>query len=218
VAQLTQFTIEEAADEAGLQVEEIRALQRANVLVGAGRYISAASLSRYLRTRAKRNGKWLFAVIERGVLGQAASPETLRILGAAAETITTERSDAGTAVPVTYADEIMSLILDDVTIPGRCRTVVTPSNNWTAPVDRRPGHDTSKGIVAKFEGETDEIEQTKAALEVVSGKLSKLTALVPISDEMMEDAIAFGDYVTDAAGRAIAYALTDAIIRGTGVP
>ncbi len=74
----------------------------------------------------------------------------------------------------------------------------------------------SGGIQANWEAEAAAITQSKPALQEVNIRLHKLAVLVPVSDELMEDAPAMGVLVSKMAGDAIDYKISDAIANGNG--
>jgi HK97 family phage major capsid protein len=59
--------------------------------------------------------------------------------------------------------------------------------------------------------------QSKPALEGHHRQAEPLTALVPVTEELLSDAPALAGYVTRKAGEKLAFKVTDAIVNGTGV-
>jgi len=74
----------------------------------------------------------------------------------------------------------------------------------------------SGGIQANWEAEAAAITQTKPALQEINIRLNKLAVLVPVSDELMEDAPAMSVLVSKLASEAIDFKISDAIANGNG--
>src|SRR3989304_1834773 len=63
----------------------------------------------------------------------------------------------------------------------------------------------------------DQITQSRPQFEQRNLRLHKLAALVPASDELLEDVSALDAFVGNEAGRALRSKADDAIINGDGV-
>jgi len=74
----------------------------------------------------------------------------------------------------------------------------------------------SGGITTFWTGEAAPTTQSKPVLENVAVRLHKLSCLVPVTDELLEDAPALGSYVTRKAAERIDFKVSDAIAFGTG--
>ena len=89
-------------------------------------------------------------------------------------------------------------------------------NSITFPVDESTAWQSTGGIQTYWDGEGSTITQSKPQLKDVTLKLHRLTALVPVTEELLEDAPAMAGYVTSKAGEKLAFRVNDAIINGTG--
>lgn len=142
-----------------------------------------------------------------------------RLQNAALSTYGSESTgaDGGFAVPPEWRSEIMRMVDAEDGLLSRCDQQTATGNTITFPTDETTAWQATGGIQTYWDGEADTITQSKPSLKDLSIKLHRLTALVPVTEELMEDAPAMSGYVTGKAGEKIAFKLNDAIINGTGV-
>lgn len=126
-------------------------------------------------------------------------------------------SDGGFAVPPDFRTAIMSTILGEESLLARCDQITVSGNSFTAPIDETTPWQTSGGILANWEGEAAAAAQSKPSLKEVMIKLNKLRALVPMTEEILEDSSAMDAYLRRKAPEKIAFKINLAIIQGTGV-
>jgi HK97 family phage major capsid protein len=207
----------DAARQLGITSRDIEALIEQRTLLPNGDSVSIASVERYAATQPHRFGELAQACARSHGWGEHAALR--RLLGAAALAASTEGAgaDGGFAVPTAYADAILAPFFSGTNLPALCHRIVTSTNNYAVPADRKPPYDQSSGIRVAFVGETAPITQSKPKLEIVSAKLKKLAALVPVSEELLQDAPSLGAYVEMAAAESIAYVATEKIVWGSGV-
>lgn len=148
--------------------------------------------------------------------GGATDPRLERL--AAASTYGNEASggDGGFAVPPEFRNAIMQTVLGEESLASKCDIVNTGSNTFTCPVDETSPWQTSGGILANWDGEASAASQSKPSLQDRTVKLNKLRCLVPMTDELLEDASAMDSYLRRKAPEKIAFKLNLAIIQGTG--
>lgn len=141
-----------------------------------------------------------------------------RLTNAAASTYGSEAvgADGGFAVPPEWRSQIMAQVDAEDGLLQRTDVQTINSNAITYPIDESPAWASSGGIRAYWDGEASTITQSKPALKDLTVKTHRLTALVPVTEELLEDAPAMSGYVTGKAGEVIAFKLNDAIINGTG--
>ena len=94
---------------------------------------------------------------------------------------------------------------------------ISSGNSITFPADETTPWQSSGGIQAYWEVEGGQKQQSKPALVEKTVKLNKVIALVPLTDELLEDAPAMASYVNRKAPEKIVFKVNDAIINGTGV-
>lgn len=175
-----------------------------------------------LTTREERqrwgfNNMGEFAISVRNAsIGRGMDP---RLQNAALSTYGSEGvgGDGGFAVPPEWRTEIMKQVDAEDGLLSRTDQQTITSNNITYPTDETSAWQTTGGIQVYWDSEAAAINQSKPALKDLGIKLHRLTALVPVTEELLEDAPAMSGYVTVKAGEKIAFKLNDAIVNGTGV-
>jgi len=125
-------------------------------------------------------------------------------------------ADGGFAVPSEFRDQIMSKVMGEDSIAGRCDTYTMQRNAMAVPDDETTPWQTTGGILANWEGETGTYDQSKVQLKLKELRLRKLTALVPVTEELLEDATAIEAFVGRKASEKIDFKLGEAIFRGNG--
>jgi len=160
-------------------------------------------------------GQFLGAV--RGATLRPQSVDQRLTMGAAATTYGNESvgADGGFLVPPQYASEIMSVINAGESLLSRTRQVPVAGNQFVMPINEETAHGTT-GVQAYWDSEAATLTQTKPIFKNVSIKLNRLTALVPVTEESLEDAPALGVWVNALAGEKMSYKVTDAIVNGLG--
>jgi HK97 family phage major capsid protein len=125
-------------------------------------------------------------------------------------------ADGGFAVPPEWRAEIQRMVVGEDSLLSRCDQQTVSGNNITFPVDETTAWQTSGGILTYWDSEAAAMTQSKPSLKDLNIKLHRLTALVPVTEELLEDAPAMAGYVTRKAGEKLAFKVNDAIINGTG--
>lgn len=154
--------------------------------------------------------------VRNAALGRGMDP---RLQNAALSTYGNEGAgaDGGFAVPPEWRAEIMRMVDAEDGLLSRCDQQTASGNTITFPTDETTAWQASGGIQTYWDGEADTITQSKPSLKDLTIKLHRLTALVPMTEELLEDSAAMSGYVTGKAGEKIAFKLNDAIVNGTGV-
>ena len=167
-------------------------------------------------------GKYFWAVKAKAVaerVGGQVDPESDRLLRFynAPTSVSTEGTgaDAGYAVPPQYASGIWKKTIGEPDIARFCTSIPTTSNQFVFPKDEGPPW-SSSGIQANWEGEASAIAESKVALESETLKLSKVAALVPVSEELLEDAPGLTLYFERKVPEIFNWKLSNAILTGTG--
>lgn len=140
-------------------------------------------------------------------------------IAAAATTYSSETvgEDGGFAVPPDFRRDIVTKVMGEETLLSRTDGMTVAGNSVTIPKDETTPWQTTGGVLAYWESEAGVISQSKVALEQVNLRLNKLTALVPVSDELMEDAGSLDGYLRRKAPEKMNAKINTAIIAGTGV-
>lgn len=150
--------------------------------------------------------------------GAGGRPDERLLIGAAAPTTYSNESsggDGGFAVPPEYSREIWNLsLMEDSLIPMTDNTPIN-GNSMVFPQDETTPWGTD-GVRAYWSAEAAAATQTKVKMGVASLRLNKLMALMPITDELTEDASALGAYLLDKGATSIRWKANEAIFQGTG--
>lgn len=123
--------------------------------------------------------------------------------------------DGGFAVPAGFTAEIERLVFGDDSIIGMSDVMDIGGNNMSFPTDEDTPW-SSTGIQTYWEKEAGQYDSSKLNLGSFDMKLSKLTALVPVTDEQLEDSPNLNSYLNIKVPEAIDYKVNDALINGTG--
>jgi HK97 family phage major capsid protein len=84
------------------------------------------------------------------------------------------------------------------------------------PADETPAHDNTTGPIAYWKAEGAQLAQSKLALQEKTLRLNKLTVLLPVTEELMEDAPSLNSYLGRVVPNKMHAALNTAIFSGTG--
>lgn len=141
----------------------------------------------------------------------------LRIKGAATTwSNETSGADGGFLVPTEFSQEIMRHMGEaNSLLPLTSQTPVA-GNSMVFPTSETTPWGTT-GVIAYWEAEAATGTETKVATGQMTLRLHKLLALAPVTEELMEDAVALEDHLTREAGASIRYKVNDAIVNGNGV-
>lgn len=126
-------------------------------------------------------------------------------------------ADGGWAVPPDFRASIMEKVLGESSLLSMTDRLTTSGNSITIPTDNTTPWQTTGGIQAYWDGEAQQLQQSKPALEQTELKLSKLTALCPVTEELLEDAPALDSYLRRKAPEKLDFKVNLAIVQGDGV-
>ena len=124
-------------------------------------------------------------------------------------------ADGGYLVPQEFSSRVWSHSLDEGSFVPLTDNNPISGNSMTFPKDETTPWGTN-GVRAAWQGEGAAAAQTKPVLGELSLRLKRLTALIPVTDELLADASAAAGYVTRKAGSSIAWKVNDAIVNGDG--
>jgi HK97 family phage major capsid protein len=126
-------------------------------------------------------------------------------------------TDGGFDVFPDFRRDIWQKVIDQEVLLNRCAQLVTASNSIVVPKDETTPWQTSGGILAYWEAEAAAVTASKPALQMEAIRLAKLMALVPVSDELLEDGVGLESWLRAKAPAKMAAKINTAIVRGTGV-
>ncbi|MDH5324377.1 MAG: phage major capsid protein [Gammaproteobacteria bacterium] len=211
-------TIIDRAEKSGRDItdtenEQINSL--ADQIESLGGEISV--LEQYLSVQPgfKNYGQYLQAVY------QASGPGgniDHRLISAGPVTYGNESTGADSAyvVPPDFSKEIFQISLGGTALLPLTDNTEIKGNSMAFPGDETTPWG-SEGVVAYWEDEADEAVQTKPSLTPSVLRMKKLIALVPVTDELLADAVALSQYLTRRTARAIRWKVNDGIVNGNGV-
>ncbi len=125
-------------------------------------------------------------------------------------------ADGGFLVAPEFSNAIISKLMAEDSIFSRTDQQTTAGNSMTFPKDETTDWQTSGGIQVYWEGENDQLSQSKLALIPHTERLNKITALVPVTEELREDVQGLDGYLNSKVPSKIDFAVSNAIINGTG--
>lgn len=125
-------------------------------------------------------------------------------------------ADGGFLVPPDFRAAIWQKVAGEDSLFARTDQQTTSRNTMVFPADETTPWDATGGIQAYFESEAGQMTQSKVALEEKTIRLNKLTCLVPVTEELLEDAPGLDSYLRKKVGEKFDFKLSLKIIQGTG--
>jgi len=164
-------------------------------------------------------GEFAQAVRAASLNGAQAADSRLSIGAAAASSYANEGNgaDGGYLVPPEFSQRIFSSSVNQVdSLLAMTDNTPVEGNSMAFPVDETTPWGTG-GIKAYWTNEAGASAQSKPQLNPAVLRLSKLTALVPITEELAADSTALGQYVTRKTPEAITWRTNEALWGGDGI-
>lgn len=125
-------------------------------------------------------------------------------------------ADGGFAVPPEFRTEIWQKVMGEDSLLARTDQNPTSRNTIVLPKDETTPWAATGGIQAYFESEAGQMTQSKVALSDMTIRLNKLTALVPVTEELLEDAPGMDAYLRRKIAEKFTSKLNLKIVQGTG--
>jgi HK97 family phage major capsid protein len=126
-------------------------------------------------------------------------------------------ADGGFAVPPDFQNEIWQKVAGEDSIVARTDEHTTTKNTMVWPADETTPWDTTGGIQAYWESEAAQLTASKVALKNKTIRLNKLTVLIPVTEELLEDAPSLDSYLRKKCFEKFDFKITLKLIAGTGV-
>lgn len=123
--------------------------------------------------------------------------------------------DGGYLIPSDFRQEIQKKVNGDESLLPKTRQFQTTSNTLVLPTNEVAPWD-GTGIQAYWEGESGTYTESKTKFGETSLRLHKLTAMVKVTDELLEDAPALESWIKGEAPSAMMHKVNSAIISGSG--
>lgn len=127
----------------------------------------------------------------------------------------TSGQDGGFLVPPQFSQEIFKLSLGEDSLLPMTDNVEISGNSMAFPKDETTPWGTN-GIRAYWQGEAASAIATKPVLGLATLRLKKLMALVPTTDELLEDANALTTYLPEKVALSIRWKTNESILFGAG--
>lgn len=124
-------------------------------------------------------------------------------------------ADGGFLVPPQFAQDIFTLSLEEQALLPMTDNTPISGNAMVFPKDETTPWGTD-GIRAYWQSEASSATATKPKLGVSAHRLHKLMALVPVTDELLDDATALAAYLPGKTAASIRWKTDEAILFGTG--
>ena len=143
--------------------------------------------------------------------------ERLLIGAAAPSTFSSEGvgQDGGFMIPPEYSTNIFAHSLGEDSFLALCDTTEIGGNSMVFPKDETVPWGTD-GVRAYWQAEAGAGTPTKAKLGLVTQRLHKMLALIPVTDELLADTNALTSYLPKKAGASIRWKTNEAILFGNG--
>jgi HK97 family phage major capsid protein len=126
--------------------------------------------------------------------------------------------EGGFAVPPDYRSAIRKALEGETSLANLCDDQRTSSNRLSFPIDENAPWDSSSGVKVGYVAEGASLTASKPKLKMLETKLVKVGALVPLTEELIEDAAAMTSYVqTKVPEKTVAF-LNQEIVNGAGSP
>jgi HK97 family phage major capsid protein len=123
--------------------------------------------------------------------------------------------DGGFLIPEEMLGEVSKKLQADESLLSKTKQFQVAGNSLSIPTDETSPW--SGGVSCLWASEGGQYTASKNKFGVASLKLHKLTALVTISDELLEDSTALESYIKTMAPEAIMHKVNSAILTGDGV-
>jgi HK97 family phage major capsid protein len=123
-------------------------------------------------------------------------------------------ADGGFLIPPEFATEIYTLsLMEDALLPLTANVELSSSNSMVFPKDETTPWGTD-GVRAYWQAEATAGTATKPKLSTNIMRLHKLMALVPLTDELIEDARALETYIPDKVAQSIRWKTNESFLFG----
>lgn len=145
-------------------------------------------------------------------------PDVRLLRNATATTYSNEGSgaDGGFLVPPEFRQAILTRAFGDQSLAGRASRMTTSGNSLTLPADNTTPWQSSGGIQTYWTSEAAAITQSKVALENITIRTHKLATLVPVTEELLDDAPALDGWLRMKVPAKIDFEISNRILWGTG--
>ena len=228
-ATFASYTSQIASVQSRIDREQALAMEESDIAANVGVTVPAAatiSVTENVDTDPRRGfknfGEYARAVQIAGTSGNSVPSSLLPLRNASAPgTFGSELAgaDSGFLVPPQFANDIFQLSIDDQALLPLTDNIEITSNAMVLPKDETTPWGTD-GITVNWQGEGTAGNPVKPKLGTAQFRLKKLMALVPITDELLEDTNALTSYLPKKVASRMQWKINDSILfgNGAGVP
>lgn len=161
-------------------------------------------------------GQFLMSVRNSTVAPQAMDPRLIIRAETAADFSNTQTgSEGGFALPPDFRNMIMEKVFSENTLIGRTDQMTTSTNQITIPIDESEPWSAS-GLQVYWEAEGAVKRTSVVNLDQNTVRANKIAGVVPVTDELLEDAPALESYIKRKVPEKIDFKTSLAIIHGSG--
>ncbi len=198
---------------AGRQAAPQQPMAQANLGGGPGRMTAPGAPAGY--SQFKSHGDFFQAVKDSCARGGSMDP---RLIMDAPTTPSSEGAgaDGGFLVPPQWSRDIFSTIVGEGSLVDRCNVVPVTGNTYVQVLDIGAPWAASGGIQAYWKGEKSLLSESKVDLKDTTKRLCKLTAVCPVTEELMEDAPSLDGYLRRKIASTFDFKINLAILQGVG--
>jgi len=167
----------------------------------------------------KNFGHFIYDIFKAGRHGENTSEELKAWSKVAGEMGEYDNAQGGFLVPMEFMEELLKNALEASIVRSRARVIPMKTNSIGIPAinDTSHANNVYGGVVIYRTGEGAAKTKSKPALRKVNLTLSKLTGLVYVSDELMEDSpISVSVLINSIFPEAISFYADDDYINGNG--
>ncbi len=157
-----------------------------------------------------------FAKLVRASTGQGVQPDARLMDAATSYGNESVGADGGFLVPPEFARDLWKKVEAEENLLNRCEELIVGGNSMSIPKDETTPWQSTGGIQVFWEGEGQAMTASKPAFELSTFRLVRLTALVPIGDDNLDDAMALESWLKAKAPAKMASKINTAIVDGTG--
>lgn len=125
-------------------------------------------------------------------------------------------ADGGIAVPPDFREMIINAVQGQDSLLPRTRQLTTSTNSITMPINAVAPWDNTQGITVHRVLEAGQKPPSKPALQGKQLTVHKSVVLVPVTDELLEDAPALNAYMNSHIPEIFAHEINDLLINGQG--
>lgn len=166
-------------------------------------------------------GEQLRSVVRAGIPGQAADPRLFNIRSASGMSEAVG-ADGGFLVQTQYSYDLLTAGMNTATVAPRCNQfpIGANANSLDLPIVKETSRVTGSrfgGVRLYWAAEADTLTASKPAFDKLHLEPRKLTGLVYVTDELMQDATVLENFVRQAFTAEFAFTVDDAIVNADGV-